>query len=63
VANVFVRRPEERAANAALLAAAPDLASALLELMRANEELLSKSGSGLNMERARAALRKAGVLP
>ena len=54
------KRPdEERAGNAALIAAAPDLLSALVELVKVADGILTSSYSRDRIDSAKAAIAKA----
>jgi hypothetical protein len=53
---------DEDEANARLIAAAPELAEIVLELVADAEKAASPAARMLNYERAKAALKKAGIL-
>lgn len=63
VAHVYCVYGNDREANARLIAAAPDLLKALIDVIPDLERFVSKQGPGPDkrLERAKTALNKAGV--
>lgn len=65
VASVYANSREEAEVNAAMMAAAPDLAEALIEMLDSNEAIFKHTGltvfNNQAKEKAQAALTKAGL--